>query len=120
MLKPIDGLPSNVVAIEAVGEVKAGDYQSVLDPAIETAASENDKIRFLYVLGDDFTGFSGGAMWEDTKAGIGHWTRWERIALVTDNHTYHNGVKAVAWLIPGEVKLFTVAESDAAKEWIAG
>jgi hypothetical protein len=119
MLKPIDGMPSNVVAIEAVGEVDAGDYKSVLDPALEAALATSDKIRFLYVLGDDFTGYSGGAMWEDTKAGVGHWNRWEKIALVTDNHTYHNGVKAVAWLVPGEVKLYTMTELDDAKAWIS-
>lgn len=119
MLKLIDDMPSNVVAIEAVGEVDAGDYKTTLDPAVDAAASGNDKIRFLYVLGDEFTGYTGGAMWEDTKAGVGHWSRWEKIALVTDNKTYHNAVKAFAWLVPGEVKLYTMAELDTAKAWVS-
>jgi hypothetical protein len=32
---------------------------------VEQALSEHDKVRLLYVLGAEFTGFSGGAMWED-------------------------------------------------------
>ncbi len=119
MLQPIEGLPANVVAFEAVGEIDAGDYHTVLDPAVNAALESNEKVRFLYVLGGDFEGYSGGAMWEDTKVGIGHWSRWEKIAFVTDNHAYHNVVKAFAWLVPGKMKLFTLAELDAAKEWVA-
>lgn len=119
MLTKIEGLPNNVVAYEAAGELDADDYDSTLDPAIDAALEANDKIRILYVLGSNFDGFTGGAMWEDTKVGVGHWTRWERIALVTDDRVYHHGVKAFSWLVPGEVRLFSLAELDAAKEWIA-
>ncbi len=118
MLKQIEGLPSNVVAFEASGRVEAGDYKTVLDPAMDAALATNESIRFLYVLGSGFEGYSGGAMWEDTKVGVGNWTRWEKIALVTDNHVYHDAVKAFAWLVPGEVKLFALSELDSAKEWV--
>lgn len=119
MIQRIEGLPANVVAFEAVGEVDANDYHTVLEPAVEDALSSNDKVRFLYVLGSSFDGYSGGAMWEDTKVGVGHWTRWEKIALVTDDQAYHHAVKAFAWLVPGKVRLFTLSELDSAKEWVA-
>lgn len=31
-----------------------------------------------------FSGIDAGAAWEDTKIGVEHLTRWERIAVVTD------------------------------------
>jgi len=119
MLQPIEGLPSSVVAFEASGEVEASDYQDVLDPAVDAALEAHDKVRFLYVLGDEFEGYTAHAMWEDTKVGVGHWARWEKIALVTDDHTYHNAVKAFGWLFPGDLKLFSLAELADAKDWIA-
>lgn len=118
MLALIEDLPTNVVGFRASGHVEAADYQEVLDPAIEQALDEHDKVRFLYVLGSDFEGYSPGAMWEDTKVGVDHWTHWEKIGLVTDNDAYHHAVKAVAWMIPGEVRLFPLDDLDAATQWI--
>ena len=119
MIRLIDGLPSNVIGFEAVGEVRAGEYKSVLDPAVDEALATHDKIRFLYVLGDDFDGYSGGAMWEDTKVGVSHWSKWEKIALVTSHTAYADGVKAFGWMVPGEIRVFPVADLEDAKNWVA-
>ncbi len=64
------------------------------------------------MLGDEFTGYSGGAMWEDTKVGVENWTHWERIAVVSDHKVDIDGVKVFGWLVPGKVKTFAVAELD--------
>lgn len=120
MIKVIDGLPADVVGVEAVGEVKAGDYEGTLDPAVDAALAVNDKISLLYVLGSEFDGYSGGAMWEDTKLGAAHWRSWKKIALVTDHGGYADGVKAFAWLIPAEIKVFPLAERNEATTWITG
>ena len=119
MIRLIDGLPDNVIGFEAVGEVRAGDYKSVLDPAVDAVLATHDKIRFLYVLGDEFDGYSGGAMWEDTKVGVSHWSKWDKIALVTDHTAYADGVKAFGWMVPGEIRIFSVADLDDAKAWVA-
>ncbi|MGI9642103.1 MAG: STAS/SEC14 domain-containing protein [Acidimicrobiia bacterium] len=119
MIKVIEGLPADVVAIEAVGEVRAGDYDDTLDPAVDAALATHDKISLLYVLGADFDGYSGGAMWEDTKLGVTHWTSWKKIALVTDHGGYADGVKAFAWLIPAEIKVYALADRDEATAWVS-
>ncbi|MGI9666382.1 MAG: STAS/SEC14 domain-containing protein [Acidimicrobiia bacterium] len=120
MIRVIDGLPSNVVGLEASGEVSSGDYEAVLDPAVDAVLSSHDKVRFLYVLGDDFEGYSGGAMWEDAKVGISHWSKWERIAVVTNHSAYIDGVKALGWMVPGEIRVFSVPNLEDAKTWVAG
>jgi len=119
MIRLIDNLPDNVIGFEAIGEVHAGDYETVLDPAVDEALRTYDKIRFLYVLGNEFTGYSGKAMWEDTKVGLDHWTKWERIALVTDHMGYRDGANAVGWMIPGGFKTFSVADLDLAEAWVS-
>ena len=119
MIRLIDGLPDGVVGFEGVGHIDAGDYKSTLDPAINAALESHDKIRLLYVLGDEFEGYSGGAMWEDTRLGMTHWSKWERVAVVTDHGAMRDTVNAFGWMVPGDVKTFALADLDAAKAWLA-
>ena len=119
MIRLLDGLPDGVIGFEAVGEVEAADYESVLDPAVAASVAANHKIRLLYVLGEEFEGYSGGAMWGDTKLGLKNWTHFEKVAFVSDRKAYVDAVRAFGWLIPGEVKTFSLAESDAARTWVA-
>ena len=117
MIRLMDNLPDNVIGFEAIGEVDAGDYHTTLDPAVEAALEHNDKLRLVYVLGDEFEGYTGGAMWEDTKLGIGHWGKWEKIALVTDKDWVDDAIKFLGWMVPGEIKVYPTKNLEAAEEW---
>lgn len=119
MIAMLPDLASNVVGFEAVGTVSADDYRDVLEPAIAGALETTDKLRLLYVLGDRFDGYSAGAAWQDTKLGISHWDAWERIAVVTDHATIRDGVKAFAWMVPGDIRIFPVEEIDDARRWVS-
>jgi hypothetical protein len=119
MINLVTDLPSNVVALEAVGHVSADDYSNVLEPAVERALQQHDKLRLLYVLGEEFAGYSAGAAWEDAKLGISHWGAWERIAIVTDREWVRDGLRAFAWMLPGEVKVFALDARDAAGDWVS-
>jgi hypothetical protein len=119
MINVLADLPSNVVGFEAVGHISADDYRDVLEPAIAKALGVNDKLRLLYVLGEEFEGYSAGAAWQDTKLGISHWSAWERIAVVTDRAMVRDGVRAFAWMVPGEVRVFSIAEADRARSWVS-
>jgi hypothetical protein len=44
----------------------------------------------------------------------------ERIAIVTDAVWLRRTVKAFGWLIPGEVRVFHVADLTEARAWITG
>jgi hypothetical protein len=114
----IDDLPDHVVGVRAIGEVEDDDYDDVLEPAIEDHLSRHDKIRLLYVLGSEFTGYDAEAMWDDTKLGLKTFNSYERMGIVTDATWVRRSVKAFGWLIPGEVRLFHVDELDAARAWI--
>lgn len=118
MLTPIDLAADNAIGFSASGEVTAEDYESVLIPAIEGLLRNGKRIRFLYHLGPEFTGFSVGAMWDDAKVGLRHMTAWERIALVTDVGWLRRSVSLIAFTIPGEVKLFTNDDLAEAMRWV--
>lgn len=119
MLKLMPGLPDNVVGIEATGKVQADDYHTVFDPAVKEALKAHDKVRLLYLLGDEFDGYSAGAMWEDTKLGFHEFASFERIAVVTDHRALADGVRVFGWLIPGDVRTYPTGQLDDAKAWVA-
>ena len=62
MIELLSNLPDNTVGIAAFGEVDVADYEAVLIPAVEAALKKHDKVRLLYELRSDFTGFTPSAM----------------------------------------------------------
>lgn len=119
MIRLLPDLPQNVVGAEAVGRLESADYLDVLEPAVDGALKRNDRLRLLLVLGAEFEGYSAGAAWEDTKLGIGHWSAWERIAVVTDRNWISDTIKALSWMLPGEVRVFRTEQRDEAVSWIS-
>lgn len=118
MLELIEEMPGNILAIKASGEVTAGDYESIMVPAVEGKLREFDKVRMFYELGTEMSGFTAGAMWQDAKVGMSHLLSFEKIAVVTDHAWIANAVRAFAFMMPCPVKIFSTAERDAAKSWI--
>lgn len=101
MLRIINDLPGNVLGIEAEGEVTGADYETVLTPAVAEKLKSNTKIRFLYYLGPEFTGFSLNAMLNDAGIGIKDFSAWERLAMVSDHQLINTFVKFFGYLLPG-------------------
>ena len=67
MLEALTDLPEGVIGFEAVGEVTSADYEQTLDPAIDAI---DGPVRFVYVLGERFDGYTAGAAWQDAKMGV--------------------------------------------------
>jgi hypothetical protein len=114
----IEGLPSGTLGFRAHGQVTAADYENVIVPDVEAAFALNRKLRLLYVTADDFTGFDPGAMWDDAKLGLRHFSGWDRIALVTDVTWLRGTAIAFSLAIPAQFRLFHGAEIEEATRWI--
>ena len=119
MIEPIPGLPANALGFKAKGKVTAKDYEEVLIPAVEALFRSHDKVRFLYQLGADFTGFEAAAAWDDTKLGLKHLTGWERMAVVSDVEWIRVVIKAFGLVLPGHVRVFHDRELAEAVRWIS-
>lgn len=119
MIERLSNFPDNVVAIACKGRVTKADYESVLVPAVENALKKHENVRIYYEITPDFSGFDPGAMFEDFKVGMGHITRWERIALVTDVEWIKHMMQLFSFITPGETKVFPTSQADEARAWIA-
>jgi hypothetical protein len=114
MIDLIDGLPRNVVGIAVRGRVTKEECGQTLAPAIEKSLRWRDTVRLYYELGSRFPG-SG---WDDLDIGFEHAARCERIAIVTDIAWVRLTVKAIRFLIPGEIRVFATEEAAEARLWI--
>ncbi len=114
----LEGFPADVVAIEAHGLIDREAYEKTLIPLVEERIEREGKVKLLYVIGEDFKGFTAGAAWDDARLGLLHLADFARIAVVTDVEWIRLGVKLFAPLLRGRVRLFSLSELEEAKRWI--
>jgi SpoIIAA-like len=117
VIRELSDMPAGVTGFETVGTIKAEDYRDVVLPALERAGADGE-VRFVVVI-PEFHGMSGGALWEDLRVGIEHFTKWKRIALVTDIEWMKHMTRLFGWMTPGEVRHFPLAERADAIAWAA-
>ena len=118
MIELLKGFPDNVVAIACHGEVTRKDYDTVLIPAVEKALKSHDKVRLLYEIGPDFASYDAGAAWEDLKVGMEHFSRWERVAVITDIEWMKLAMRLFSVFLPGTMRVYPTADAAKARLWI--
>ena len=113
MIQIIDGLPDNVVGIVAKGRVTSEDCSRILKPAMENSL-KHDKVRLYYEIGSRVP----GAGWDDLRLGVDRVPQWERVAVVTDVGWVRHTVKALRFLLGGEIRVFTTSHAGDGLAWI--
>lgn len=119
MVERIPDLPPDVIGFTAKGTVTADDYESMIIPAVEEMFSRRGKVRFLYHLGESFSGFEAEAAWDDTKLGLKHLSGWEKMAIVSDVEWIRAAVKVFGLAIRGHVRVFHDRDLAEARRWVA-
>lgn len=118
MLEVMHDMPDSVVAIRASGQVTGKDYEDVLIPAVESSLKRHRKIRVLYQISRDFSGFTAEAMVDDARIGLSHRTAFEKVAVVTDVEWISRAVQFFSLFIACPVKIFGNHDIALAKAWL--
>jgi hypothetical protein len=61
-------------------------------------------------------------MWDDAAVGFKHFSAWKKCAVLTDARWIREAVQFaqhLRFLIPCEVRFFSIREREDAKRWIA-
>jgi len=114
----LDGYPDNVVAFRADGIITRDDYEETLIPEVEKKIKAHGKVKLLYWCGEEFKGFSAGAMWDDARFGLMHLGDFLKIAVVSDIEWVRQSTKLFAPLIRASVQVFHNADIEDANRWI--
>jgi hypothetical protein len=121
MIEELSDLPSGVVGVRLSGRLSGQEFRE-FRPNWEKLVGTG-QIRFVEVIDDDYEGFGPGGLIEDTKMGFGalfrHHSAFKRLAVVTDKEWVVHVLHALAWMVPGEIKVFPLGDLDGAKQWVA-
>ena len=123
MLEKLES-PDSVFAVEVVGKLEKADYETVLLPAIDAQIKGAGEIRSVWVFGEKYQGLTAGAVASDAKLYLGELvhrdlSKWKRCAIVTDKDWLRHSIQIFRFMIPGEVELFDVTQTQAAIDWAA-
>ncbi len=119
MLTVIQDLPPHVFGVRAKGEIDKKDLETVLLPGLQKLVDTHNEIYYLLVLETDVQNWTAGAWVQDMKAGIKHFTKWTKIAVVTPQRGVEVFTDIFSFVTPGEAKGFGADEEDAAKAWVS-
>ncbi len=123
MIERLHDMPAGTLGFRVSGEVEREDYDEVLTPELRRALESGDGLRTLYLI-EDVEEMEAGALWADARLGadlgIRHHDAWVRSAIVTDIGWMVRAVRLFAWMIPGETRVYPVAELNTATAWVAG
>lgn len=102
--------------IRLTGRLTADDYIRIV-PELERRISESGRLRLLVVM-HDFHGWDAGALWEDLKFDLRHFSDIERLALVGETRWQAGMSLFCRPFTTAVIRFFEPAETDAARKWL--
>lgn len=119
MLELIKDLPPHVVGVHATGKVTARDLEEVVVPAVDRVVARTDKIHYLLVLDNDIGDWSLGAFASDAGMGLKYFSKWSRIAVVSDQKNVRLFTDLFSKMVPGESRGYAPGELEEARKWVS-
>ena len=120
MIEVLQGYPDEVLAISCAGRITADDYRNVLVPEAEARIARYGCVRILYYLGPSYQTFSSSAVWSDVLFGLSNWSKFNRLALVTDVEWIRASARLFEPFFHRGLRIFEASELSAASAWIRG
>jgi len=105
-----------ILIISVTGKLRREDYKSFV-PKVEELFLKFRKIRMVFKM-RDFHGWDAGALWEDIKFDIRHFSDIESLAIVGDKK-WEKGMSLFCKpFTKARIKYFDLSEIFKAYEWI--
>lgn len=121
MIEVMPAMPGGVTGIR-VSRRLSGEDLRLFEPMMKQLRY-SDGIRVVEVIASDYEGFGPGGLMEDLKIGLGFVAQqrhaFRRFAIVTDQQWVVDTLHALAWMIPGDMKILRLDDLDGAVEWAA-
>ena len=105
-----------VLEVKVSGKLTHEDYAHFV-PEFERLVKEHGKIRVLFEM-VDFHGWTGGALWDDIKFDLRHFSDIDRLAMVGDKK-WEKGMSLFCRpFTTAAIQYFDQAAGDAARSWL--
>ena len=105
-----------LMEVQLSGKLDKEDYQHFV-PEVERLVKKYGKIRMLVEM-HDFHGWSAGALWEDIKFDVKHFSDIERLALVGETRWEHDMAAFCKPFTTAKIRYFEHDKSKEAHDWL--
>lgn len=120
MIDLLKDFPPHVAAYKASGLISKEEYETIVMARVNEVAAQYGKINFLVLLETDMDNYSIGAFLDYVKISFQHFNRWERMAIVSDEHWLRNAYDILSYLVHGTINTYELKDFQSAKEWVSG
>jgi len=105
-----------VLEVAVSGKLAHADYERFV-PEFERLVKQHGKIRVLFEM-NDFHGWEAGALWDDVKFDLKHFSDIERLAIVGDER-WERGMSAFCRpFTTATIRYFDHGAIEDAREWL--
>ena len=105
-----------VLEVQVTNKLTHDDYQRLV-PAFERLVKQHGKIRVLFEMAG-FHGWEAGALWDDIKFDLKHFSDIERLAMVGDKK-WEQGMSAFCRpFTTAKIRYFDSAAIQEARAWL--
>jgi hypothetical protein len=105
-----------LVAVQVTGKLVKADYEHFV-PEFERLIRQHGKLRVLFDIAD-LHGWDAGAVWEDIKFDMKHFSDIERLAMVGDKKWQHGMAIFFKPFTKATIRYFDHAEAAEARKWL--
>jgi hypothetical protein len=120
MVELINELPQHVAAYKAGGAISKEEYEEVVMARVNQVAEQFGKINFLVMLETSMGNYSIGAFIDYIAISFRHFSRWERMAIVTDEKWLRTTYSVLSHLVHGTIRTYELKDIKQAKAWVSG
>jgi hypothetical protein len=107
---------TGVIEIAVDGAITKEDYAKVV-ATLEAELAKRDKLRVVEIV-RAIGHIDAAVWWQDVRWAFGHMSKFGRCAVVTDKGWVGSITRAVAALMPAEIRVFPLAGLDEARMWV--
>lgn len=119
MVSLMTDFPDHVVAYRAAGEVKKDEYERVVMTRVNEVADRYGKINFIVLLETDMQNYSLPAFIDYVKISFRHFSKWNRMAIVSDQRWLRKAYHTLSPLVHGEIRSYELNDFEKAKAWVS-
>jgi hypothetical protein len=119
MIELLNDFPPHVAAYRAYGIVQKEEYEKIVTTKVDEVASKYGKINFLVLLQTDMWNYSFAAFINYIKVSFEHFSKWNRMAVVTDQRWLSKAYEMLSHLVPGEIRSYEIKQFDEARHWVS-
>ena len=119
MVELLKDFPPHVAAYKAQGNVHKDEYEKVVMARVDEVAAQYGKINFLVRLETDMQDYTFAAFLDYLKVSFEHFSKWNRMAIVSDQQWLRKAYDGLSYIVHGEIKGYELKDYEEAKQWVS-